>query len=88
MVIIHLSNIEAKELSKRLSQIADNIEIEAIKQDRPTNANEDLIISALAQIYTESKVQLKKVPKQIIEQEHAEHKKEYRQIIEHQAKNN
>lgn len=88
MVILHLRNIEAMQLSKKAKQIANNIEIEAIKEDRPINAEEDLVISALAQIYTQTQRHIRGVPGSQIEQERANHNKEYRAILERQAKRN
>lgn len=88
MVILHLRNIEAKELKPRLKKIADNIEIEAIKENRPTNTSEDLVIMALSQIYAQTERQLKRIPNMVIEQAQAEHNKQYKVVIERQAKQN
>ena len=88
MVIIHLSNIEALQLSKKLRLMSDNIEIDAIKEDRAIDSTEDLVITALCEIFEQTKQQLDKIPNKKIIAEQQDYNREFGRIQAKQAKQN
>jgi len=88
MVIIHLSNIEALQLSKKLRLMSDNIEIDAIKEDRAIDSAEDLVITALCEIFEQTKQQLDNIPNKKIIDEQKDYNREFSRIQAQQAKQN
>lgn len=85
MVIIRLTNTEAKEFKATLQRLADKVQGDAVKNARTTTPSEELQINACFECFVQITKQLSKIPKTKIYRERVAFNQEYQKVMTRQS---
>ena len=87
-IVIYLSPLEALKLNEILKPASDIIEEEAIKENRPIDASEDLMIHTLSKTHIQIAEQIQHCDPRNIEQDRNSYYEEFQEEQDKQAENN